>query len=154
MRPFRFRAARALDLRKQREDDARVALVKAQHAASSAEMRVRATMDQVSVARRELDDVQRQGAPAWRLAWHRSWIVKKTEEVDVSRQDAAAAASTVAQAEAALREAHKEKRVLERLQTRLAARHARDLARFELNEMNDLAGTRYAAAAAERKEQE
>jgi hypothetical protein len=117
-------------------------------------VRLRAAQDTVAAAASEHDGVQRQGAAAWLLGWHRSWIVRKSEEADVSRRDVAVAASMVAQAEATLRDAHKERRVLERLQDRLAARYARDLVRLELKEMNELAGTRYATAAAERKEQQ
>jgi flagellar FliJ protein len=153
VRPFRFRAARVLELRQQREDDARVTLVKAQHAASSAEGRVRAAEEEADGAVRALDATQRRGAPAWLIGWHRSWIARTTEEADLSRREAAVAAARVAQAEAALREAHKERRVLERLRDRLAARHARELARFEMNQMNELAGRRYQAAATDRKEQ-
>lgn len=154
MRTFRFKAARVLDLRRKREDDARHAVVKAQHLASSAEVRLRAAQDSVAEAAQQLEAIQRQGAPAWLIGWHRSWIVRKTEDADVSRRDVAVAASRVAQAEAALRDAHKDRRALERLQDRLAARHARELARFELKTMNELAGIRYMTAAAERKEHE
>ncbi len=154
MRAFHFKAAKALELRRRREEDATLALVKAQHLASSADVRLRAAQDSAVGAAQRLDEVQREGAPAWLLGWHRSWIVRKTEEADVSRRDAAVAAAKVAVAEGTLREAHKQRRVLERLQDRLAERHAREGVRLELKDMNELASTRYAAAAADRKERE
>lgn len=124
-------------------------LVKAQHLASTAAVRQRAAVDAVVAAASALDEIQRQGAPGWLIGWHRSWILKADEDRRASERDLAAARSKVAEAEGALRLAHRDRRVLERLRDRQATRHARELARHELNDMNELAVTRFAAMAAD-----
>jgi flagellar export protein FliJ len=154
MRPFRFRASSALDLRKKQEDEARLALGRAQNAAAVADARLQAARDHAAGAGARLVALQEEGAPAWLIGWHRSWIVQQARVVEIRRLDMAMAAAAVTTAEAIVRDAFRQRRVLERLRDRLAARHARALERHELNQMNELAGLRYIAAAAERKEQQ
>ena len=154
MRPFRFRAASALDLRKKHEDDARQALARAQNAAAVADAALAADRQRVAEAAGQLAQVQSLGAQAWLIGWHRSWILKQARDADASRRQAAAAASAVGAASDVVREAYKTRRVLERLRDRLAARHARETERQDLNQMNELAGMRYLAAAGERREQQ
>ncbi|MGE0447905.1 MAG: flagellar FliJ family protein [Vicinamibacterales bacterium] len=153
MRPFRFRAASVLELRQKQEDAARVVLVRAQNAAALAESRFETARAQAADAQARLVALQAQATPAWMISWHRSWIVRQAQAVDACRTDVVAAIAAVARAVDTVREAQRKRRVLERLRDRQAARHARAVARHELNEMNELAGLRYLARAAERKEQ-
>lgn len=153
MRQFRFRAAGALDLRKKLEDDARLVLTRAQNAAAMADAGLVTARAELEDAGVRLVSVQTTGAPVWLIDWHRSWILKRSRDADVCRQRAAAAHAIVAQATAILREAHKKRRVLERLRDRLATRYARDVERQELAQMNELATMRYLIARDERKEQ-
>ena len=154
MRPFRFRAASALELRKKQEDQARLALGHAQKVAALTAARLETALGQVAESGVRLAGVQAQGAPAWLIGWHRSWIVKQSRDVDVCRREAGIAAAAAAQAGDVVREAHKKRRVLERLRERLSARHAREIERQDLQHMNELAGLRYLIGAAERKEQQ
>lgn len=153
MRPFRFRAESALDLRRKHEDDARTLLARAQNAAALAEARLVTARTAVSEASARLIAVQTEGAPIWLIDWHRSWILKQSRDADRCQQHATSANGVVSQATQALHEAHKKRRVLERLRERLAARHAREAERQDLAQMNELATMRYLIAAGERKEQ-
>lgn len=153
MRPFRFRAESALDLRKKHEDDARQVLARAQNVAAMADAKLEDARAQVTRASVELVTVQTQGAPAWLINWHRSWILKRSRDADACQQQAVTAHGVVTQATLLLREAHKKRRVLERLRDRLATRHARAVERHELAEMNELATMRFLVTQREQKEQ-
>ncbi|MGE3508783.1 MAG: flagellar export protein FliJ [Vicinamibacterales bacterium] len=153
MRPFRFRAEGALELRRKREDDARLVLTRAQNVAAVAETSVVSARAALDDAGSRLSSIQTQGAPIWLIDWHRSWILKRTRELDTCRQRAATAHAVVAQATGVLNDAHKKRRVLERLRDRLAARHAREADRQELAQMNELATMRYLMARRDIKEQ-
>lgn len=154
MRPFRFRAASVLDLRKKHEDEARIALGRAQNAAALAESQLQMARHHAEGAVARLVALQEEGAPAWLIGWHRSWIAQQWRVVEVRSRDVALATAAVTKAGDAVRDAHRQRRILERLRDRLAARHARAVDRHELNQMNELAGLRYSAAASERKEQQ
>lgn len=154
MRPFRFRAATALDFRKRLEDDARAMLTRAQNAASVADSRLLSVQNQLENAQAQLISIQQQSSPIWLIHWHRSWILRRAQEVGSCRQEVALAHAVVAKATEVLREAHKKRRALERLRDRLAARHAREMERQELADMNELATMRYLVARGESKEQE
>lgn len=153
MRPFRFRAVRALELRQRLEDDARLMLTRAQNAVTLADRRLAAARAALDEAGAQFADAQQQGAPGWLIRWHQSWILRQSREVDVCRQHAATAQGIVAKATAVLREAHKKRRALERLRDRLAERHARESERQELAHMNELATVRYLIAGIQQKEQ-
>lgn len=153
MKPFRFRAASALDLRKRHEDAARLMLTRAQNVAAAADQRLAVARASLDDAGAQLLSVQTSGAPAWRISWHRSWILQRSRDVATSEQHAATAQSMVAKASEVLRDAHKKRRVLERLRDRLATRHARAAEQQDLAQMNELASMRYLIARAEHKEQ-
>lgn len=153
MRPFRFRAERALELRRKLEEDARLVVARAQNTAAMADARLEHARQDEREAGAQLVDVQAHGAPAWLIGWHRSWILKKSRDADTCQQQAATAHGVVRQATVLLQDAHKKRRVLERLRERLAERHAREAERQDLAHMNELATTRYLIAASERKEQ-
>jgi flagellar export protein FliJ len=142
---FRFRAAAALDLQRKREDEARLALARAEAAVEAAALRV-AEADQA--IGREGDDfiaVQRGGAPAWLLTWHRSWIDRQHQERDARRQEVAAAREAADRAAAAVREAHRRRRTLERLRDRAWRRHQLESDRHDTRQINELAGLRFVA---------
>lgn len=153
MKPFRFRAASALDLRKRQEDEARAREHHAQKVASVAASAAENARLRVAAAQAGLAAVQSTSAPAWLIGWHRSWIATQTKAADAARREADKAALAAAHAAEITREAFKKRRVLERLRDRLAARHARDAERLDLSQMNELAGMRYLAAIADQKEQ-
>lgn len=154
MRPFRFRAEGALDLRRRHEDAARLVVSRAQNAAALADAKLAAAETGLDEASARLVGVQTQGTSIWTIDWHRSWILRQTREVDACRTQAETARHDLARATAALHEAHRKRRVLERLRDRLQARHARAAERQELAQMNELATMRYLIARHERKEQQ
>lgn len=152
MRPFRFKAAGALDLRKRLEEDARLMLTRAQNAAAMADQMLAAARAARDHACAQFAAVQQQGAEGWLIRWHQSWILRQAREAGVCQQHAAMAHGIVAKATAVLHEAHKRRRVLERLRDRLAERHRRAVERQELAHMNELATVRYQIARAEQEE--
>jgi flagellar export protein FliJ len=146
MRPFRFRAAAGLHLRRKQEDTARLHLAQAETARQYAEQQARAAQDAALRARDDEVASRREGTEGWRLGWHQSWIVRKRLEADAGRQAAAVSAATVDRATAAVQLAHQRRRALERLRDRAWRRHQLDAGRHETREMNELATLRYLAA--------
>lgn len=152
MRPFRFRAESALTLRRQHEDQARTLATRAQNAAAVADEALATARTCVDHASAALVAVQTHGAPIWLIDWHRSWIVKQSRDADACHTRAMTAHEVAAKAAEVLREAHRKRRVLERLRDRLRVRHAREVDRLELAQMNELATMRYLIAQDEHKE--
>lgn len=152
MRPFTFRPAAVLELRRRQEDAARDVLAKAHAERARAEAGLAAALDAVTRAREAFRvDLQAPGAIA-RVGWHRSWIERLLRDVDARRRVAAIAAEVVERASAAVRDAMQRRRVLERLRDRAWRRYQVESRRAELQEMDRLAGLRYAAVAAELRE--
>ncbi|MDH4064624.1 MAG: hypothetical protein OEW19_09500 [Acidobacteriota bacterium] len=145
MRPFRFRAAAGLVMRRKQEDTARQHLAKAQSARQRAEDRAGAAAQAAERAAAEDADARRAGAEGWRLQWHQSWIIKKRLEADAGRQAAAVSAEAADRAAAAVQLAYQRRRALERLRDRAWRRHQIDVGREELRDMNELATLRYHA---------
>src|SRR5581483_44574 len=153
MRPFRFRAAAALEIRRKQEDQARIALQRAESALQTAHSGLRAAMDAESDAKDALCAAQSAGTPAYLIGWHRSWIVNRQSEVEVQRLNVAKAGALVARETAILRDAHRKRRTLERLRDRSWRKYQVEAARQDVRDMNDLAGLRYIARLAEDGEQ-
>jgi flagellar FliJ protein len=152
MRPFTFRPAAVLELRRRQEETARDVLARAHAERTRAEAGLAAALEAVTRARQAFRaDLQTANAVA-RAGWHRSWIERLLRDVDVRRRVAAMAADVVARASAAVRDAMQQRRVLERLRDRTWRRYQVESPRAELQEMDRLAGLRYAAAAAELRE--
>lgn len=142
---FRFRAAAALDLQRKREDEARLALARAEAAVAAAEQRVAAAEQAIG---REGDDfiaVQRGGAPAWLLTWHRSWMARQHQDRAARLAELQAAREIVGQANDAVREAHRRRRTLERLRDRAWRRYQIERDRDDTRQINELAGLRFVA---------
>jgi flagellar export protein FliJ len=152
VRPFRFRAQPALDLRRQQEDEARQRLGEAERASREAQSRA----DEARAGKARASDAlivsQTEGSPAWLLGWHRSWMTRQQLEVDARSRDAAVSAATVECAAASVRDAHQRRRTLERLRDRMRHRHTAEAAHHERRNMDLLAGLRYLAHTAEHSE--
>jgi flagellar hook capping protein FlgD len=140
---FRFRAAAALELRQKQEDEARIDLLRAESALQEAEVRVRASDDAVVREGDAYVALERQGAPAWLIAWHRSWMTKQRLDRDSCRRNAAALAATAQRIAGRVQELHKKRRVLERLRDRNWRAHRLAVDRHDLAKMNELAGLRF-----------
>jgi flagellar export protein FliJ len=149
MKPFRFRAEAALDLRRKQEDEARVTHAAAVAAADAADARLVEARRAVDRAEETSASTGRAGADAWLMTWHRSWIERLRIEVGARRADAAVSAAAVERAAASVRKTHQRRRTLERLRDRSSQRYDADVRRAELKEMNLLAGLRFVARAAD-----
>jgi hypothetical protein len=152
MKPFRFRAAGALDVRRRQEDEAREALAQAESLARAARMRADDADALVARECARLETVQHDVAPAYLIGWHRSWISKLRRDAEGCHRAAETAREAARRAEAAVREAHKRRRTLERWRDRALARYQREANAHETREMNALAGLRYVARAADEGE--
>jgi flagellar export protein FliJ len=148
MRPFRFRAAAALELRRKEEEAARLRLARAQTDLQHARQRVADAEDATRRAGEELTTTQSGGTEAWRISWHQSWIRRQRLEAEACRRTVAVSATLVERATASVSIAHQKRRVLERLRERAVERHRQVADRHATNEMNQLANLRFLAQAA------
>lgn len=148
MLPFRFRAAGALDLWRKQEDEARSAMARAEAVERAAAERVAGAVDALQVEGARLDGLQREGATAWLMGWHRSWIAKQRVDVETCRRDREAAVVVVTHAALALRDAYRRRRTLERLRDRSLRKYEIDVKRQDTIAMNELAGLRHVARSA------
>ena len=89
MRPFRFRAAAALDLRRKEEDSARLRFAKAQTDLQHAQQRVADADNAAFRATVDLTTAQSGGTEAWRISWHQSWIRRQRLEAEACRRTVA-----------------------------------------------------------------
>ena len=149
MLPFRFRAAGALDLRRKQEDEARIVLARAEAAEREAAARVGAAEDAQQAEAIQLDALQREGAEAWLISWHRSWMMKQRLDLQACRRDRETAGQVRAHAAAALHQAYRRRRTLERLRDRTLRKYEVEVKRQDTIAMNELAGLRHVARAAE-----
>ena len=147
MKPFRFRAQAALDLRQRVETEARKALVTAEEHARLANVRLNEAAHSVGVAQETLTCAERDGVSGAELRWHQSWIARQRLEVDARRREAAVSAASVDRAVTSVRAAHKQRRTLERLRDRLLMRHRIEARRHEQRNLDELAGLRFTARA-------
>jgi flagellar FliJ protein len=151
MKAFRFRAAGALALRRRQEDEARLAFARADAARRAVEQRLHAAEAAMEQGSERLRELHTGSHPSWLLGWHRSWMTKQRLELDASRRDVAVATAAAATATAALRLAYRRRRVLERWRERAWQQYLVEARRHDAREMDQLAGLRYAAQAAERE---
>jgi flagellar export protein FliJ len=144
-RPFRFRAAAALDLRIKEEDHAKQQLARAQSAHEATALRAVQARHRADAAADEFVMAQRTGTDAARLAWHQSWIVRLRLEADAARGAAATSAASLERATASVNVARQRRRTLERLRDRAKHRYDEDARRHDTRDMNELASVRFAA---------
>jgi len=154
MKPFRFRAHAALDVRRRIEEDARKALAVEEERRRQADARAADAARAMCVARETLTDAQRGGVSGAELGWHQSWITRQRLEVDARSRDAATSAAAVDRAVTSVQAAHQRRRTLERLRDRMAARHRAETVRHEQKEIDQLASLRFTARLISQKGQQ
>lgn len=143
MADFRFRAAAALELRRQQETAAATALARAEGLFHEAQ----ALADGADQARIDAQEAQRsaerRGTDMATLEWHRNWIVRLTQTVETVRREVDARAEVVRQAEQGWREARRKRLALERMRERAWRRYQVEQQRQELKVIDELARLRF-----------
>jgi flagellar export protein FliJ len=140
MPQFVFRAAAALDLRRQREELA----IRARAQAAAALERAECALNG---AQSELADVLCRGAgvhdPAQRV-WYRNWITRQQREIARRQAMVTDRRVTFEACVANVHATHRDVRALERLQDRMKATWGRAERRREQKELDWLGSVRYA----------
>lgn len=150
MKPFRFRAQPALDLREKEEDAAEAALVRAEAQFSASKRTVDEAIGREAAAEAARADAVRVGTASHTLLWHRNWITALAAAVETCRREMNRQEAVVAEARQAWYVARRRRLMLERLRDRALARHRAVEQRVELQQIDELARMRYTLAAAER----
>ena len=146
MKPFRFRAQAAIDLRQREYDDARRVRARALLDLRAAE-EVRTEADARIIAAREQGAREMRGTiDTARWQWHQSWILRLEHERAVCAADVAARERDVARASLAAQKARQRVEALERFRDK--ARRAWDYAveAEERKQIDVLATLRHVAA--------
>jgi flagellar protein FliJ len=143
MAAFRFRAAAALELRRQQETAAATTLTRAEALFHAAEAQAEHAETTRRTAQETLASAERRGTDISALEWHRNWIVKLTMTVEAVRRDVDARAQVVRQAEQGWREARRRRLALERMRERAWRRYQLEQQRQELKVIEELARLRF-----------
>jgi flagellar export protein FliJ len=148
MRPFRFRASAALDLRRREEQDAGAALARAEAHFHEA----KATCEAAEGHRADAQAAQlaeaRRGTDMATLFWHRNWILRLQATVTDLRGQLHRHALAVEHAERAWRLARRRRMALDRMRDRALARYRADEHRQELKVIDELARLRHVVSEA------
>lgn len=145
MRPFRFRAQAALDIRRKQEEDARRAL----HSAHAAERLAAETEDAARTALARADEAVRGSfrtiTAASELIWQGNWMTGLQRDLGRARQTLAERRSDRQRAAENAQHARMQVLVLERLKERQLRAWQLEARRAEQKALDELAGLRFAA---------
>jgi hypothetical protein len=144
MRPFRFRAEAALQLRRREHDRALVTLARAQAAFIAAEEGVATAAQAVDDADRALQQALQTPDPQLPLGWYRSWRLKVREDLRAAETRRDGRDKDVREAAGEVRRSRQRVRSLERLRELALAAWERESRRGEQRTMDALAALRYA----------
>ena len=147
MRPFRFRAAAALERRRRDERDAAAALARATAHFHEANEACAAIEGQRVRARQAQAERAAHGIDGDTLMWHRNWMTRLQATLDQLRIETQRRGAARQQAERAWHLARRRRLALERLHDRALARHRAEEARREMKVIDELAQLRHARAA-------
>lgn len=143
MAVFRFRAAAALDVRKQQEDAALTEAARREALRRDAEQRVASIRAERDAAAMRLAQASAAGIDAGDHAWHRNWITALGAASERAAHDAVTAAHAWDEARRAWQEARKRRLVLERLRDRALRRFRHEELRREQRVIDELAQVRF-----------
>jgi len=143
MRPFRFRAVAALDVRRREEDAAAAVLAHKEANYRAIEADCEAVERQRRAALAEQLAQSSRGIDMATLFWHRNWIVRLQAMVSGLRLEQRAAAEAVNAAKQAWQLARRRRLALERLRDRALARYRAEEQREELKAIDELARVRF-----------
>jgi flagellar export protein FliJ len=144
MRPFRFRLAAALDLRRQQDADAQRARGVAALTLQAAEAAVRASEHSLGEAMARSAEEQSRGSDAAVLAWHRNWIVRWRTVITEQRSVVAARQADLRAADARALETRRRFKSLDRLRERAWDLYESERRRIEQQEMDAFGVLRHA----------
>lgn len=146
MSEFRFRAAAALELRRQQETAASTVLAQAEAALRQAEARLIEADNDRRAAQEQQTTAERRGSDMATLSWHRNWIVRLSTTVDTERREVDAQRAIVDEAERVWRLARQKRLTLERMRERAWRRYQHEQQRQELKVIDELARLRFVFA--------
>lgn len=146
MAEFRFRAAAALDLRRQQENAAATTLAAAEAAWRAAEARVEEAETGRHQAQAQQSDAERRGSDIASLTWHRNWVQRLAQVIDQEREACREKSEAVRGAEAVWREARQKRLALERMRERALKRFKDEERRQEMKVIDELARLRFLMA--------
>jgi len=144
MRKFLFRAQVALDLRRKREEEARLALAETQRHAQRAEEALRQAQMRADDATRRAAEAEAQATDPVLAIWYRNWITRQRRDVARGVQVLDGRRADVKAAEQRTLEAHRAVRALETLRQRALDAHGREERRAEQKEIDLLGVMQYA----------
>jgi flagellar export protein FliJ len=143
MREFRFRAAAALELRRQQESAAGVTLAQAEARFREAEAVLEAGIAKRQAAQAAQNDTASRGTDIATLEWHRNWITRLAATITRLRHEVDVRAAVVRDAENAWRDARRRRLALERMKDRAWRRFHEEQRRQELKVIDELARLRF-----------
>ena len=143
MRPFRFRAEAALQMRRREHDRALVMLARAQAAFVAAQQGVEAAQKVIEHADRELQQAMQTPDPQLPLGWYRSWRLKVREDHRAAEARRDARDKDVREATGEVSRSRQRVRSLERLRELAVAAWERESRRSDQRTMDALASMRF-----------
>lgn len=153
MASFRFRAEAALTFRRDREEEARLALARAEERLRECEAAVRQAEHSLTSDCHRCADEERRATGAHVYEWHRAWILALRQRVAALDQRRAATAVQHQAAAAAWQRARRDVRALERLRERALLRYHADERHREQTELNWLGTLKHTLAARQAQEE-
>jgi flagellar export protein FliJ len=143
MRPFRFRAEAALELRRREEADALAAHTQAEALFSEADRAWTAAGAARQAAEADLALLQRHGTGMDTVLWHRNWFVRLASDVERLAGDRDECDRARQVAREAWQTARRRKLALERLREQAWRAFQQDAVRAELKVIDELARIRF-----------
>jgi flagellar export protein FliJ len=145
VRPFRFRAQAALDLRQREYDAARRVLARAETDLRAARHMLVEREQALENARTQCANAQAHAGPATQLQWYRFWIVRLEQERASQATVVAAREREAAAASAACLRARQRLESLERFKQKASDAWERAVLAEERKELDTLATLRFVA---------
>lgn len=141
---FRFRLETVLKIRKQREDEAKRVVAERLRRIADVGNDIDSMRSQISSEIKSFRQSHASGRiDTARISNHRHWLIHLDQNVLASKSHLGELEAELAQERVALGEARKQVRVLEKLEERQRARHAKELNRAEALESDEIGNNLY-----------
>ena len=139
MSRFRFRLEPVLQMRQRQDDEAKQALAHAERQLQDAERRLAGAADRLRNAYASAAGAEHDQVTVVQLTWHRNWIVVKARDVEAGRLDVQERLETRELRAHQAQEARKQRRVLERFRDRALLAFETEVARRDMQVIDELA---------------